>query len=229
MQSHSWSDPGDFKETLVHVLTARETSFVEAQKAINGELTELNPTHMREGMILRNYHGQRSGAKRLSEELSLHFCRGSAGECQLNVAAAQGRDLFTRMHLQNLDADIGFGLVEVLQSFGEQAGKGGRNESDSQRNFSARLAERLHRITELLSPPKDVAGLGESHLTRGGKTESLGLSNKKRYIPLVFEISDLSRDRGLRNVQARGGSADVGLFGSHDEITQVSQFHFRYN
>ena len=40
-----------------------------------------------------------------------------------------------------------------------------------------------------------------------------------------IELADRHRERGLRHVQARGGTAEVQLFGHGDELAQLAQLH----
>ena len=42
---------------------------------------------------------------------------------------------------------------------------------------------------------------------------------------LVFELTDLARQRGLRNVQAVCGAREVPLFRDRDERTKMSKVH----
>ena len=48
---------------------------------------------------------------------------------------------------------------------------------------------------------------------------------EQRNAQFIFEIANLSAQRRLRNVKARGGAGHVLFFSDGDEVSQVAEFH----
>ncbi len=79
-----------------------------------------------------------------------------------------------------------------------------------------------------------AAGAGEDVL-RGGQQRRSGVG-RRHTAPVVreqldgqhpFECPDLPAEPGLGNVQPLRRAAEMQLFGDHDEIAQMPQFHAR--
>ncbi len=62
------------------------------------------------------------------------------------------------------------------------------------------------------------AGVGKADRALGSAGEQLGAEQD-------FQGADLMAERRGRNIEARGGAAEVHLLGDHREISEVAQFH----
>ena len=98
----------------MHGLAAGKTFLVEAEKWIMGEVGQVDCFAISERVIGGHDHGQRCGAEGLREEILFHFARGGSGEREIDLSAAKGGDLFSGMHLENLDAHFGVLAVKVF-------------------------------------------------------------------------------------------------------------------
>ncbi len=62
------------------------------------------------------------------------------------------------------------------------------------------------------------AGVGRTNRAFGSAGEQLCSEQN-------FQGADLMAERRSRNIEARGGAAEVHLLGDHCEISEVAQFH----
>ena len=70
-------------------------------------------------------------------------------------------------------------------------------------------------------------GPGRRHkgLARRGELHTPAVAGEQLRPHRSFELLDVQAERRLRDGQALGGAAKVQLFGEHQEIAQVTEFH----
>ena len=81
---------------------------------------------------------------------------------------------------------------------------------------------RLHRFIRALH---HSTGLREKDAARFCKPHGFSAVVEKCNAKFIFEIPNLSTQRRLRDVQARGGARHVLFFSDGDEVSQVTEFH----
>ena len=86
---------------------------------------------------------------------------------------------------------------------------------------AARVLDRRRR------PRQDLRPALEQHLAGGRELDAARGAVQQRLPELGLEAADLLRERRLRDVQPRGGAAEVALLGDGDEVAQVPELHGR--
>jgi hypothetical protein len=72
---------------------------------------------------------------------------------------------------------------------------------------------------------QDCPGVFEHRLSSRQETYAAGRSFEERYAQFLLEIADLTSKRRLRDVQARGSSRQVTLFGDGHEVFELRKTH----
>ena len=141
-------------------------------------------------------------------------------------AVEQRFELRKGLHALQLKRHVGMQFSETGQGRGNQAaGAGGENVADRDRAGLAaggaapdqfgtgRLLERLLRFDQ-----EAFAGMGQGDRALGLAREQLGSEHG-------FQGADLVAERGGRDIEARGGAAEMQLLGDRDEVPEVAEFH----
>ena len=84
------------------------------------------------------------------------------------------------------------------------------------------LVKCLHRVGQHVCLSKHFPGVCQRGGPCIGKGEAVMLSIEEGHAEFLFKVANLPGNRRLGNIEPRGGSADVGLLGSHDKVSQVS-------
>ena len=133
----------------------------------------------------------------------LSHCRPAAAaggrqphKAQINLARFEGAKLFRRSHVEEVQRDVGEGLPEGRERFGQQLEiKIGQIRDVQLAGFAP--AETLHRQDAFRRQGQNAPGihqeraafLGQGHLALGTVQEA--------HADLLFQIMDLARERGL--------------------------------
>ncbi len=148
-----------------------------------------------------------------------------AHQADVEFAAAQALELQLRMHLAQVQRDVGVAAPVVGDDVAQHLGqRQRRRETDAQQaDLAARhalqfLRQRLrrgeHRPRAL---EQGVASIGQRHRAARAR--------EQLHAQLLFQRADLLAERWLRHVQAQRGPREVQLFRDGDEIAQVAQLH----
>jgi len=68
-------------------------------------------------------------------------------------------------------------------------------------------------------------GSGHKGLARCGQLHTPAVAGEQLRAHRGFELLDVQAERRLGDGQTLGGTAKVQLFGQHEEIAQVTEFH----
>lgn len=70
---------------------------------------------------------------------------------------------------------------------------------------------------------QDLAGAFEQLLTRDGQRDAALVAVEQDHVELAFQLTNLTRQGGLSDVQPLGGVGEVQFLSDGDEIPQVAQ------
>ena len=104
----------------------------------------------------------------------------------------------------------------------EHCGKGcqhaGADEADAEEADLA-ATDAAGFVEVFLNIAQGAAGSFEENVACAGEADGARGAGKKGVAEDLFELTDLLRERWLREMQALGGAAEVQLFGYGDEVT----------
>ena len=88
-------------------------------------------------------------------------------------------------------------------------------------------AARPHHAGKLLELAKDFGGLGKHDLAGGRGTQAARTSLQQDEAQPFFELRDLLTERGLRDMDLRGGARKTAGFDDFHKIAQMTKLHCR--
>ncbi len=147
-----------------------------------------------------------------------------AHQPDVDHAGAERAQLLDGGALAQLDLDLGAAAAEALDDPGHDRQQRRADEVDPQQ---ARLAG--------VDPPRgghgDVElgqhrpGVAQERLAGRGQLDAAAGAGQQADAELLLQAGDLLAERGLGDVQAGGGAAEVKLLGDGDEVAQLAKFH----
>ena len=145
-----------------------------------------------------------------------------AEEAEVERAVEQSRDLGGR---EQLAAQVEHDAGQLLAQGGGERGQQSRRCEEPVKPIgeapvlAARRAARV--LDRGVDRGEDLAAALEQHLAGGRELDAARGAVEQRLAELGLEAADLLRERRLRDVQPRGGAAEVPLLGDGDEVAQV--------
>jgi hypothetical protein len=97
-----------------------------------------------------------------------------------------------------------------------------RHEDERQGPRARRLPRR---VGQARCPVEQISRARQQRLARRRELHALRMPVEQRRADLVLELSNLQRQRWLRDEQLLGRAAQVAGFGHGDEVTQVPELH----
>jgi len=77
----------------------------------------------------------------------------------------------------------------------------------------------------LVDVVQDTPRVAQEQFSRRAQSNATRQSVEQEESDLLLQILDLPRQRGLRDMEARGGAPEMLLLSDRDEIAQMPQFH----
>jgi hypothetical protein len=112
-----------------------------------------------------------------------------------------------------------------LAEHGGQRGEhGGADEADAE-EAEVSVADAAGFGEVFLNVAQGAAGAIEEDFAGGGEFDRARGSEEERVAEDLFELADLLREWGLREVKAIRGAAEVEFFGDGDEVAEMAEFY----
>ena len=176
-----------------------------------------------QAVIARQQHPERLLEQRdLVERRGVR--RGTRQQRQIERALLQPFGDGGRVVLDQVDADLGMGLLEADDEAGDQARPDRAHGADGEAG--------------ILQPPRRLGGLlgggglgpdlpqkGKHQAAEFGQMAVGALAVEQRAAQLVFELLDRPRERRLRDIAALGGAREIERFGQRHEVAHLLHFH----
>ena len=128
-----------------------------------------------------------------------------------------------RRHVGDLDFNSGGAFAEFEQGAGNQAVYGGHAHAQTKLSQLA-AGGCASGFKSDFDVADDPAALFVEHGAGGSKRNPAPVADEKRPANLFFQALDALAQRGLRNMEARRGPAEVQLLGEHGERSQILRF-----
>ena len=80
-------------------------------------------------------------------------------------------------------------------------------------------------IDGIVNLAQNGAAVLQKRFARLGEVHHVGAACEQRNTKLVFKIADLAAERGLGDIQARGGMGNVLPLSNGQKITKMTQLH----
>ena len=168
--------------------------------------------------------GHHHGLAQHGLDADVRLLRHQAVKAHADAPLAQRLQLRVFGQVVQHDLHLGARLVKARQDARNHV-QHTRAEQPHIQTANQTLARQPGALQRLLRQGEQVGGFLQQGAARVGERHALGGAHKQRHANFFFQGLDVARQRRLRQMQARGGTAYMAFFGHGEKVAHITQIH----